>query len=183
MRISLQLLIAGFSLGSFYALVAMGFSLIFGVTHAFNLAHGEMILLSGYLAYGLWKFWHVSFYATLPVCLLAMLVCALLLHACCAGSGSLSSCNTLVITFGLALLLQNAMLFGFSANYRLISPASVQWVLIPGIQLSITQSQAILILLSLAATGAVHLLLAQDFPGQSVACHHPGSRSSPPGGH
>jgi branched-chain amino acid transport system permease protein len=168
MRIWLQLLIAGFSLGSFYALVAMGFSLIFGVTHAFNLAHGELILLSGYLAYGLWKFWHVSFYATLPVCCLVMLVCALLLQALLRKVKEPYELNTLVITFGLALVLQNAMLFGFSANYRLISAAKVQWVLIPGIQLSIAKSQAILILLSLAATGAVHLLLRKTYLGKAL---------------
>ena len=66
----LQLLINAFSLGSFYALVALGFSLIFGVTHAFNLAHGELIVLSGYLAYVLTKFVHFPFLATLPVCML-----------------------------------------------------------------------------------------------------------------
>jgi branched-chain amino acid transport system permease protein len=168
MRIWLQLLIAGFSLGSFYALVAMGFSLIFGVTHAFNLAHGELILLSGYLAYGLWKFWHVSFYATLPICLPVMLVCALLLQVLLRRVREPYELNTLVITFGLALVLQNAMLFGFSANYRLISTATVQWILIPGIQLSIARSQAILILLSLAATGAVHLLLRKTYLGKAL---------------
>ena len=67
-----QILVSGFSLGSFYAVVALGFSLIFGVTHAFNLAHGELIVLSGYLAYILWKIYDVPFLLTLPVCLLVM---------------------------------------------------------------------------------------------------------------
>jgi branched-chain amino acid transport system permease protein len=159
MWIWLQLLIAGFSLGSFYALVAMGFSLIFGVTHAFNLAHGEMILLSGYLAYGLWKFWHIPFYGTLPICLLAMLACALLLQALLRRVKEPFELNTLVITFGLALLLQNAMLFGFSADYRLISTKELYGWSIPGLHISITGTQTTLILLSLAATGAVHAVL------------------------
>jgi branched-chain amino acid transport system permease protein len=168
MWIWLQLLIAGFSLGSFYALVAMGFSLIFGVTHAFNLAHGEMILLSGYLAYGLWKFWHVPFYATLPICQLALLACALLLHALLRRVKEPFELNTLVITFGLALLLQNVMLFGFSADYRLISTKELYGWSIPGLPINITGTQATLILLSLAATGAVHVVLRKTFLGKAL---------------
>jgi branched-chain amino acid transport system permease protein len=168
MWIWLQLLIAGFSLGSFYALVAMGFSLIFGVTHAFNLAHGEMILLSGYLAYGLWKFWHIPFYGTLPICLLAMLACALLLQALLRRVKEPFELNTLVITFGLALLLQNAMLFGFSADYRLISTKELYGWSIPGLHISITGTQTTLILLSLAATGAVHAVLRKTFLGKAL---------------
>lgn len=50
-------LVSGIALGSFYSLIAMGFALIFGVTHAFNLAHGELVVLAGYVAYWLWKGW------------------------------------------------------------------------------------------------------------------------------
>ncbi len=72
-----QAIISGFSLGSFYVLMALGFSLIFGVTHAFNLAHGDLILLAGYLAYSLWQFGHLSFYLTLPICILCLPLAAL----------------------------------------------------------------------------------------------------------
>ena len=43
-------LVSGITLGSFYTLVALGFALIFGVTHTFNLAHGELLVLAGYVA-------------------------------------------------------------------------------------------------------------------------------------
>jgi branched-chain amino acid transport system permease protein len=161
-----QLLVAGCSLGSFYALIAMGFSLIFGVTHAFNLAHGEMILLSGYLAYGLWKVFHLSLYETLPLCMLAMFFGALLLQCLLRKLQEPLALNTLVITFGLALLLQNVMLMLFSANYRLLPAEENQLALLPGIPF--TALQAKLIVLSLAATGAVHLLLHKTFLGKAL---------------
>ncbi|RLB04122.1 MAG: branched-chain amino acid ABC transporter permease, partial [Deltaproteobacteria bacterium] len=47
----LKLLISGLALGSFYAIIALGYSMIFGVTRVFNLAHGELLLAGGYVAY------------------------------------------------------------------------------------------------------------------------------------
>jgi branched-chain amino acid transport system permease protein len=161
-----QVIVGGCSLGSFYALIAMGFALIFGVTHAFNLAHGEMILLSGYLAYGLWKVFHFSLYETLPFCMLAMFLGALLLQCLLRKLQEPLVLNTLVVTFGLALLLQNLMLMLFSANYRLIPAADSRFAVLPG--LHFTTLQAHLILLSLTATGAVHLLLHRTFLGKAL---------------
>lgn len=163
-----QALVSGISLGSFYALVAMGFALIFGVTHAFNLAHGELILLSGYLAYALWKFGHISFYWTLPFCLLIAPVAALGLQFILRRLKEPFELNSLVVTFGLALLLQNFMLSLFSADYRLIQTETVNFLAIPAWNLIITQNQLTLLLLSLAATGTVHLMMHRTFLGKAL---------------
>jgi branched-chain amino acid transport system permease protein len=168
MRMALQLLITGISLGSFYTLIAMGFSIIFGVTRAFNLAHGEMILLGGYLAYTLHKFWHFPLLATLPISMAALFLAAILLHALLRKLHEPFEMNSLVVTFGLALLLQNLLLLGFSADYRLIPVEGVDLLHLPALQLTITQSQGVLIGLSLAATGAVHLLLRKTFLGKAL---------------
>ncbi len=161
-----QILVSGLSLGSFYALIALGFSLIFGVTHAFNLAHGELIVLSGYLAYGLWKFSGASPYWAIPVCLLGMTGAALLLNLLLRLVKTPFELNSLVVTFGLALFLQNLMLFGFSADYRLIQPETVRFFQVSGVQ--ITENQLMLLLLSLAATGLVHWTLHYTFLGKAL---------------
>ena len=115
-----QAIVSGLSLGSFYVLMALGFSLIFGVTHAFNLAHGDLILLAGYLAYSLWQFGHISFYWTLPICILCLPVAALGLQWLLRRLPSPFELNSLVVTFGLAIVLQNLFLAVFSADFRLI---------------------------------------------------------------
>ncbi len=73
-------LVSGIALCSFYSLVAMGFALIFGVTHAFNLAHGELVVLAGYVAYWLWKGWGLSLVLTFPVAVAALLCLCLILQ-------------------------------------------------------------------------------------------------------
>jgi branched-chain amino acid transport system permease protein len=168
MRVALQLLITGFSLGSFYALIAMGFSIIFGVTHVFNLAHGEMVLLSGYLAYFLCKTYHFPFLATLPLCMASLFLAATVLHALLRRLREPIEMNALVATFGLALLLQNLFLLCFSADYRLLPLANPDLLYFSTLQLTVTKSQVLLIGLSLAATGTIHLILRKTFLGKAL---------------
>lgn len=162
-----QLLIDSFSLGSFYALIALGFSLIFGVTHAFNLAHGELILLSGYLAYALGKYLSIPFLFTLPVCMLTLVFVAILLQRLLRQVQEPFELNSLVATFGLALVLQNTMLFFFSANYRLIHVLAPSLEL-PDLHVFITQTQFILVGLSLLVTGSIYLLWRKTFLGKAL---------------
>jgi branched-chain amino acid transport system permease protein len=162
-----QIIISGFALGSFYALVALGFSLIFGVTGAFNLAHGEMIVLGGYLAFVLWKSLKVPFYLTLPPCLLAMAALSLPLYLLLRRLKEPYALNTLVVTFGLALLLQNLMLVLFSADYRLLDSGLPSFT-IPRLGLTLSLNQVVLLLLSLLATAGVHLVLRHTFLGKAL---------------
>ncbi len=113
-------LVSGITLGSFYTLVALGFALIFGVTHTFNLAHGELLVLAGYVAYWLWKTYGVSLLLTFPAAILATLVVCLILQRLFSRLREPMEMNSLVVSFGLAILLQNSMLFFFSGDYRLI---------------------------------------------------------------
>jgi branched-chain amino acid transport system permease protein len=168
MGIWLQVLISGFSLGSFYVLLAMGFSLIFGVTHAFNLAHGDFILLAGYLAYALWHFGHIPFYWTLPMCILVLPLAALGLQWLLRRLPSPFELNSLVVTFGLAIILQNLFLALFSADFRLIILPAATVLDLPAWSVFVTANQALLLLLSLMATGAVFLFLHRTFLGKAL---------------
>jgi branched-chain amino acid transport system permease protein len=161
------IIFAGFSLGSFYALIALGFSLIFGITRAFNLAHGEMILLSGYLALVLWQFFQVPFFWILPICSLVLLWLTIPLHYLLRGLPEPYGLNTLMVTLGLALLLQNLFLASFSADYRLMQ---LDWpsVALPGLDFTFTLLQGMLIILALIVTGAVHLVLQRTFLGKAL---------------
>jgi branched-chain amino acid transport system permease protein len=165
--ILLQLILNAFSLGSFYALVALGFALIFGVTHAFNLAHGEMILLSGYLAYILGKQLQLPFVWTLPACMLFLLLVAVLLHELLGRVKEPYELNTLVVTFGLALVLQNGMLICFSADYRMIHSSASPFEF-STLHLILTQTQITLLSTSLLATISVYILLRKSFLGKAL---------------
>jgi branched-subunit amino acid ABC-type transport system permease component len=100
MWVGIPIIFTGFSLGSFYALIALGFSLILGVTRALNLAHGEMIVLSGYLAYVLWQFFQVPFFWILPICSVVLLALTVPLYYLLRTLPEPYGLNTLMVTLG-----------------------------------------------------------------------------------
>lgn len=167
MWVGTPIIFAGFSLGSFYALIALGFSLILGIARAFNLAHGEMILLSGYLAFVLWHCFQVPFFWILLICSLVLVWVTIPLNYLLRRLPEPYGLNTLIVTLGLALLLQNLFLAWFSADYRLMTP---DWPLVTlaWLNFRFPLHQAVLILLALVATGAVHLLLQRTFLGKAL---------------
>ena len=167
MWVGVPIIFTGFSLGSFYALIALGFSLILGVARAFNLAHGEMIVVSGYLAYVMWQFFQVPFFWILPICSLVLLGLTIPLYYLLRRLPEPYGLNTLMVTLGLGLLLQNLLLAWFSADYRLMK---LDWPLltIPGVNFRFPLPQVMLIILALLATVAVHLVLRHTFLGKAL---------------
>jgi branched-chain amino acid transport system permease protein len=167
MEVWLSIIFTGFALGSFYALIALGFSLILGIARAFNLAHGEMILLSGYLALALWQYFQVPFLWLLPICALTLLWLTIPLYYLLRRLPEPYGLNTMMVTLGLGLLLQNLFLAWFSADYRMMKLDWPAWT-VPGLQVNFPLSQVLLIVLALAVTGLVQLLLHHTFLGKAL---------------
>jgi branched-chain amino acid transport system permease protein len=167
MWVGTPIIFAGFSLGSFYALLALGFSLILGIARAFNLAHGELIVLSGYLAFVLWQWFQVPFLWILPICSVGLMVVTIPLHYLLRRLPEPHGLHTLMVTLGLALLLQTLFLAVFSADYRLMK---LDWpaVALPGLAIRVPLAQLMLIGLALLVTGAVHLTLQYTFLGKAL---------------
>lgn len=161
------ILVSGISLGSFYVLIALGFALIFGVTRNFNLAHGELLVLAGYSSYWLWKAWAFPFVLTFPFAILVILLICLGLQHLFSRLRDPIELNSIVLSFGVAILIQNSMLFFFSGNYRLIRiPILNQGFRIPGFYVS--YGQLTLFLLSLIIIGILYVLMYRTYLGKAL---------------
>jgi branched-chain amino acid transport system permease protein len=159
--------ISGITLGSFYTLIALGFALIFGVTHTFNLAHGELLVLAGYVAYWLWKTFGLSFVLTFPAAILLALVLCLLLQRLFSKLSEPLELNSIVVSFGVAILLQNAMLFCFSGDYRLIRVPTLN----QGLRLDtfyLSYGQFTLLALSLLVIVLLYLIMRHTYLGKAL---------------
>jgi branched-chain amino acid transport system permease protein len=117
-----QIIINALVLGCLYACIAIGFSLVWGVLNVINLIHGSIIVLGAYLAWGVYQSMAISPWYVLPVAipvffvfgyLLQRLLLNRVLHA--------PVLVTLTLTFGLDLILNNAMIYFFKADYRKLS--------------------------------------------------------------
>jgi|TARA_B110001454_G_scaffold187676_1_gene185177 branched-chain amino acid transport system permease protein len=115
----LQILLNGLLLGGLYALIAVGFSLVWGVLNVINILHGTFIVLGSYIAYfahlyfGIHPFASVIISGSVLFCLGYVIQAGIINRVIAAPV-----LMTLTLTFGLDLLLNNAMLIAFTADYR-----------------------------------------------------------------
>src|SRR5690349_23341454 len=77
----LQQLVNGLSLGSIYALIALGYTMVYGILRLINFAHGDVYMVGAYVGY--YASIHLrggepSFFRAAVVMLAAMIVCAML---------------------------------------------------------------------------------------------------------
>ena len=116
---ALQLLVSGLLLGGAYALIAMGLTLIFGVMRLINFSQGEFVTLGMYGAVGVTTAWGASPYLSLVVVIPAAILVGLLLERTIFRRiGSAPHAMQMLVTFGLSIALQNAMLLLFGGDYR-----------------------------------------------------------------
>ena len=124
MNLIAQTLADGLVLGGIYALAAVGFSLIFGVLHVINLSHGILVLMGAYLALIFSEYLHIDPLLTLPL-VMAVLFCVGYVYQRLLIQRAVdrASVNSMLLTFGVALMLQNAMIWVFSPDMKSITPS------------------------------------------------------------
>jgi branched-chain amino acid transport system permease protein len=165
---AVQILINALVLGSLYACIAIGFSLVWGVLNVINLIHGSFIVLGAYLAFGLYQSLHLSPWYAIVVAaplffMFGYIVQRLILNRVITAPVLV----TLTLTFGLDLILNNAMIYFFTADYRrltLIPPlgsVSFEGIVVPVDRLIATAT-------ALALTGLLYLLLRRSKVGRAI---------------
>jgi branched-chain amino acid transport system permease protein len=157
----LDTILQGVLLGGLYALFAAGLALIFGVMRLVNLAHGDLIVLAAYLILMLANAAHlgigVGFLVALPLMFaLGYALQAGLLNRVIGGD----ILPPLLTTFGLSIILQNAMLTGFSADSRRLTTDGIETA---SLRLSDGLTIGVMPLITFAAAVAVIVALNQIF--------------------
>ena len=115
-------IINGLMFGAIYALVALGLTLIYGVLHIINFAHGAMLMLAMYMAYFLFKILNIDPYVAILIVTPISFVFGYTIYRW--GIGKLSGGrdqNILLITLGLSIILENSALVFFTGDQQTIS--------------------------------------------------------------
>lgn len=118
--------IQGVLTGGLYALFACGLSLMFGVMKIINLAHGDLAVVAGYVGLGVIAVTHIpavwSFLLVVPVMAVAGYVLQRTVIQASLDRGVLT---TLLVTFGLSVVIENGLLRFFSADSHSLSIGSL----------------------------------------------------------
>lgn len=106
-------------LGGIYGLVSMGLTLTFGVMKIVNFAHGEFLMLGMYGAFWLFHLFGIQPYVSIPIMIPAMFAFGLLVQrGFIQRLIDATGITQIFVTVGLAMALQNGVLYLWSADYR-----------------------------------------------------------------
>jgi branched-chain amino acid transport system permease protein len=112
-------IVQGVLTGGLYALFACGLSLMFGVMKVVNLAHGDLAVVAGYVAIGVITVTHIPVLLSFVVVVPVMAVLGYVLQRTILQSAlNRSVLTTLLVTFGLSVVIENGLLEFFTANSR-----------------------------------------------------------------
>jgi branched-chain amino acid transport system permease protein len=119
-----QTLADGLVLGGIYALSAVGFSLIFGVLHVINLSHGVLVLIGAYLALFFSHGLGIDPLLTMPLVMAALFCLGYVYQRFLIQRAvDQSHLGSMLLTFGVGLMLQNVMIWLFSPDMKNITPS------------------------------------------------------------
>ena len=113
----LSYLLNGISLGSVYAIIALGYSMVYGIAKMLNFAHGDFIMIGAYMSFCATQYWNLPPVVSI---LLAMVVCTALgitiERFAYKPLRKATSLAVLITAIGMSWLLQNTALLIWGAN-------------------------------------------------------------------
>ena len=105
----LQHFINGMSIGAVYAIIALGYTMVYGIAKMLNFAHGDVIMVGAYIAFCMTNYLGlpavVGVIAAMAVCMLLGIVIEALAYRPLRGASSLA---VLITAIGISYFLQNA---------------------------------------------------------------------------
>jgi branched-chain amino acid transport system permease protein len=161
-------IVQGVLLGGLYALFAAGLSLIFGVMRLVNIAHGDLIVATAYLAYFAIQLVGLGPFASLIVVIPLAAIVGYVLQRGLLNFTLGDDLPPLLVTLGLSVIIQNGLLMAFTADSRKLDGGSIEvasWKLIEGLQVGVLPvvqfASAVLVI------GALQLLFYHTSMGRS----------------
>lgn len=161
-----DILVFGTIWGAIYTLLALGFSLIFGVVRILNLAYGALYMLASYLIYSLVTEGHLS---PLPASLLALATTSLLgvaLYRFLIFPLQGSLVRILIVTAGVAMFLQEGAVLSYSTEPRYVPTAIRGGTVFLGVR--ITYQQILTVILAGCLVFLLHTLLSRTRIGREL---------------
>ena len=164
----LNYLISGISLGSVYAIIALGYTMVYGIAKMLNFAHGDVIMVGAY----------VVFYSTaagmpaIPAVLLSVVICTVLGMVIEAVAyrplrSAASPLAVLITAIGVSYLLQNLALLFWSSNTKsFISVVKIPALKVAG--LNISGETMVTILACIVIVVGLTLFINKTKPGQAM---------------
>ena len=169
--IFLDNLINGLSLGSIYAIIALGYTMVYGIAKMLNFAHGDIIMVGAYVAFCGLQYWG---FPPVAAFLLAMAVCTVL-GITIEGLAyrplrQATSLAVLITAIGMSYLLQNIALMIWGANPKSFPTTFINSTSLRLGQINISSATLITILVSVVIMVLLTLFTSKTKLGKAMRC-------------
>ena len=166
----LSYLVNGISLGSVYAIIALGYSMVYGIAKMLNFAHGDVIMVGAFISFSATQYWGMSPMASV---LISVVVCTLLgitiERLAYKPLRQATSLAVLITAIGMSYLLQNLALLIWGANPKSFSSViSIGTFSLFGGQLRITGETIVTVLANLVIMIALTLFTGKTKMGKAM---------------
>ncbi|HEY4296619.1 MAG TPA: branched-chain amino acid ABC transporter permease [Paraburkholderia sp.] len=154
-----QVLVNGLSLSAIYVLVALGFTLLFGIMRVVNFSHGAFAMLGGYALFLLYGKWHLPYLLAVPLAALVVAALAMVLEYLVFRWFYQKMMQSMIGLLGLNMALVYSAVLLWDVYERSIPPAittllSVGGVLLPADRLTV-------VAIALVALGAFWVFMTR----------------------
>ncbi len=168
MQLWAQDLVNGILAGGILAVVALGFSLVWGIMNIINLAHGAFVMLGAYLTYELFTSLHVDPFLSLPISFVALFVLGYLIQRFVINWVARAPIlTTFLLTFGLALLIVNIALVIWTGDTRGVT-TSYSGANFTLLGVTVPWAKLLTLIAALLITGALQLWLTRSKMGRAI---------------
>lgn len=166
----LQHLINGISIGSVYAIIALGYTMVYGIAKMLNFAHGDVIMVGAYISFCVTNYLHlpvfVSILASIAVCTVLGVVIEALAYKPLRGTPSLA---VLITAIGVSYFLQNsAQLIWGSAPKNFTSIVAMKPVMLFDGRIVVTDEVIVTVLVSVVVMICLTLFTGKTRIGKAM---------------
>jgi len=168
MHLLAQDLVNGILAGGILAVVALGFSLVWGIMNIINLAHGAFIMVGAYVTYQLFTTFHLDPFVSLPISFVLLFALGYLIqHYLLNWVARAPILSTFLLTFGLSLLIVNIALIVWTGDTRGVTTAYSGTNFTLG-DVTVPWAKLYTLLGALTITGVMQLWLTRSRTGRAI---------------
>ncbi len=164
-------LINGLSLGSIYAIIALGYTMVYGIAKMLNFAHGDVIMVGAYIAFCGLQYWGLppllAFVTAMAVCTVLGITIEGLAYRPLRKAPSLA---VLITAIGMSYLLQNTALMIWGANPKSFPRTFINSTTLRLGTLSVSSATLVTILANIAIMVVLTLFTAKTKMGKAMRC-------------
>ena len=166
----LSYLVSGISLGSIYALIALGYTMVYGIAKMLNFAHGDVIMVGAFMVYTISTSMGmpiaVGVLASIVICTVLGVVIEKVAYKPLRNASSLA---VLITAIGVSYLLQNVALLIFGSDAKsFTSVVNIPTLRLFDGQLIITGETIVTIIVSVVIMIALTLFINKTKPGRAM---------------